>query len=318
MLGLLALAWTIERFLGESTAIGVLLSVVPRGLYMGLAFAMILSALARRAWRAGGLGVAAAVLAIGPLGGIELSGAAPKTDGRVVRVVQYNVNKWDAGAEAIARSLREMEPDVACLEEAGEYRWLHDASRTPNGLRTELPGWHFAGRGEILIATKLEITAEHVEPLAPGPAARPLVEAVVKVGGQEVSVVAVHLIPTLPMQTWAEDRGDAASGTLAEIAAARHAQAERVRAYVTSLHRPAIVCGDFNARPGSGAIRLFDGVLDDAFRMRGSGFGFTVPLRLPQHRIDYVFVRGLDVKSVTVGDATTSDHYPLVAEVALR
>ena len=133
LVALLALAWAIERFLGESTAIGVLLSLAPRGLYMGLAFALILSAFMGRSWRAAGIGVGALLFSMGPLGGIEMSSSAPKTDAKVFRVVQYNVNKWEAGADVIATSLEAMAPDVACLEEAGQYRWLYDENQRPSG-----------------------------------------------------------------------------------------------------------------------------------------------------------------------------------------
>src|SRR5438105_62698 len=83
-----------------------------------------------------------------------------------------------------AGSIESMAPDVACLEEAGAYRWLDDANQRPDAFKAAMKGWHFASRGEILIATKLEIVAEHIESLAPGPAARPLVDAVLKIGGQ--------------------------------------------------------------------------------------------------------------------------------------
>ncbi|HEY8076719.1 MAG TPA: hypothetical protein VIF62_21485, partial [Labilithrix sp.] len=115
--GTLAAAWALERFAADDFALGVLASCVPRGLWMGAAFALVLVALASRAWRALGAGAACMVFAIGPLGGFvfdfRASGAGGA--GAPLRVVQYNVNKWDAGAERIAHAIDAMAPDVVCL-----------------------------------------------------------------------------------------------------------------------------------------------------------------------------------------------------------
>jgi endonuclease/exonuclease/phosphatase (EEP) superfamily protein YafD len=184
-------------------------------------------------------------------------------------------------------------------------------------MKRAMPGWHFVGRGEILIATKLEIAAEHVESLAPGPDERPLVEAIVRTPAGEVSVIAVHLVPTLPFDSWAPDRGAAQGGSLVDVAHVRAQQVERVRAYAADVHRPVVVCGDFNTPPTTPPIRALSATLDDAFALRGSGFGYTAPTRLPQQRIDYVFVRGVSVARVTVGDATTSDHHPVIADLVI-
>src|SRR5205807_9473088 len=133
--------------------LGVLAASAPRGLWMGIAFALVLVALATRAWRALGAGAACVLFAIGPLGGLVLGGGGASTNGAPLRVVQYNVNKWDAGAERIARAIEAMAPDVVCLEEAGAYHWL-GGDQHPDAMKRALSGWRFAGQGEILIATK--------------------------------------------------------------------------------------------------------------------------------------------------------------------
>jgi endonuclease/exonuclease/phosphatase family metal-dependent hydrolase len=74
---------------------------------------------------------------------------------------------------------------------------------------------------------------------------------------------------------------------------------------------PPIVVGDFNAEPDSDEIRFMRGLTGlggpcvyfaDAFAVSGEGAGvtfskrndFAAPLREPERRIDYVFVRGPD------------------------
>lgn len=315
---ILASAFLFERFASEGVGVAVLAVLVPRGVWLLVAALVAMAALLARSTRAIAVAIPCLFLAIVPLGGLELSTGGRTDVNSALRVVQYNVNKWDAGTGPIAQSIAKLSPDVVCLEEAGTYSWLTRADQKPEGLSASLQGYKLVGRDEVRIATKLPIVAEHVGPLPPGPLSRPLVETVVKTPKGELSIIAVHLIPTLPFESWSADRGDVSSGSLVDIAHARHVQLQNLRAYVEKLHRPAVVCGDFNAPATSPAIHVLDGVLEDAFRVRGDGFGWTAPVPLAQLRIDYVFVRGLDVVKVEVGSAATSDHYPLVADVVVR
>jgi endonuclease/exonuclease/phosphatase family metal-dependent hydrolase len=87
---------------------------------------------------------------------------------------------------------------------------------------------------------------------------------------------------------------------------------------------PMILCGDFNALPGSIVCRKFERRLQDAqralmhHRPRGTWFG-----RYPIHRIDHVFIDGaLLVRSVevprTMLTRIASDHLPLIVDLTLR
>jgi len=88
---------------------------------------------------------------------------------------------------------------------------------------------------------------------------------------------------------------------------------------------PVLLVGDLNARPTEGYLAPLFAVLNDAWVQAGSGSGFTspaVPARPPASRIDYVLAsRGVAVTSVvtvvTPDTAMASDHYPVVAGVAL-
>ncbi|HEY8567389.1 MAG TPA: endonuclease/exonuclease/phosphatase family protein [Beijerinckiaceae bacterium] len=85
---------------------------------------------------------------------------------------------------------------------------------------------------------------------------------------------------------------------------------------------PAILLGDLNARPGSGAHRRLAMRLRDA-RIEGSGAAQpTFHARLPLVQLDHVFVDG-DVRVTKVEALRTSltrlasDHLPLVADLAV-
>jgi endonuclease/exonuclease/phosphatase family metal-dependent hydrolase len=110
---------------------------------------------------------------------------------------------------------------------------------------------------------------------------------------------------------------------------------------------PPVIVGDFNARPDATEIRFLSGLhaldgesifLADCFDEVGEGPGFTFdasrnPFAAVTHeaprRIDYVFVRGPDkhgrgkplsarvVLEEVVDGVTASDHYGVVAEIAM-
>ncbi len=82
---------------------------------------------------------------------------------------------------------------------------------------------------------------------------------------------------------------------------------------------PVILCGDFNALPGSPVYRRITSGLHDAHRMgKGRRLRGTFPVRFPLMRIDYLFVSSdLKVRRITAPRTPltmmASDHLPLVA-----
>jgi endonuclease/exonuclease/phosphatase family metal-dependent hydrolase len=83
---------------------------------------------------------------------------------------------------------------------------------------------------------------------------------------------------------------------------------------------PLVVCGDFNALPGSLVYRRLSRALQDC--QSGNLRRGTWPSRLPLLRLDHIFVspsvRVRDVRTWSDGLAPrASDHLPLVAELDL-
>lgn len=80
-----------------------------------------------------------------------------------------------------------------------------------------------------------------------------------------------------------------------------------------------VLCGDFNASPGSSELNPL-GQFSDAWleaKKLGTATSFTADGATKSHRIDYVFFRGLVVASCDVPDTRTngvfpSDHHPVV------
>ena len=84
---------------------------------------------------------------------------------------------------------------------------------------------------------------------------------------------------------------------------------------------PVIFVGDFNDIPGGATINAMEKLLVDVWPLAGEGDGFTIPVREPRRRIDYVWMsRDAPFEPVRawVPYTEASDHLPLVVEFAFR
>jgi endonuclease/exonuclease/phosphatase family metal-dependent hydrolase len=78
-----------------------------------------------------------------------------------------------------------------------------------------------------------------------------------------------------------------------------------------------IVCGDFNAVPGSPTHQAMKEDFEDVWESVGTGGGYTYSSAEPRRRIDYIFLRrqgNLVPVNAWVPGSTASDHLPLVVE----
>jgi endonuclease/exonuclease/phosphatase family metal-dependent hydrolase len=133
---------------------------------------------------------------------------------------------------------------------------------------------------------------------------RGLLQAVLRVGEQEVLLLNTHL----DFKKEDEER-------LANVAEALELLAQHRR------NRPVLFCGDFNAPPGSPTYKALAEKLEDCWPRAGEGNGFTIPAQWPAARIDYVFVdkdSRLVPRKAWVPRSLASDHLPLVVEFELR
>jgi endonuclease/exonuclease/phosphatase family metal-dependent hydrolase len=226
---------------------------------------------------------------------------APTAD---LRVATWNVHygfdqDWRFDPGAMAAALAEVRPDVVALQEA--------VVGAPTAYGIDLPLWlsrrlglghHFAGTvngllGDAFLSSRPAEVRTVPLPAAGGERKQMLVLSTAPAGGPSIAVHALHL---------GLDR------------TARNRQLREALAGMTP--GPAAVVGDLNAEDGS----------DVARRLRQAGFvdalgragGATFPAREPQTRIDWIWVRGLDVASAAVLDATASDHRPLLAVLRPR
>ena len=243
-----------------------------------------------------------------------------------MRLVTLNVrntaDRWAERRSLLARQLAALAPDVVALQELRTWpdqaRWIVEAVERGSGGRLRYAVHRRPKAGPwglwegLAVLTRIPVAATASVGL--GSHARVAQRVTVRVpGGGFLDVYNTHLAP--------------AGETV------RRAQAARLLAWVDA-RRPAVVAGDFNARPGSPTIELLSRRLRSAHaEVHGAEPARTVPTPLRGGAtgggsvLDYVFVSdGVDVldarvvfDEVDAADPTlaASDHFGVSATLAV-
>lgn len=253
---------------------------------------------------------------------------------QVLRVLTWNVHDLRDDAGAVEQVLRELEPDVACLQEAP--RWPFSRHRLAalavrSGLFFTAGGRASAGVA-VLTGLRVDVRAAQAGRLPvlrwrPGRMpTRPRGYAMATVrlpGTAPVVVASVHL-------GLDQMERDAHVGLLLDRFATPRATPFGSPARPTPARPPAppsrtlplVMAGDLNEVPGGPSWLVLGSQLDDACVASTEA---TFPSRRPRARIDAVLVdrrlRVLTAGVAVVRDpallASASDHLPVVAEVEL-
>jgi endonuclease/exonuclease/phosphatase (EEP) superfamily protein YafD len=83
---------------------------------------------------------------------------------------------------------------------------------------------------------------------------------------------------------------------------------------------PVILVGDFNASPQSASVAKVREFLSDSWTMVNNDPGFTIPVKKPSRRIDYVWITKDSIEPVKLEVLTSeaSDHLPIIAELRVK
>lgn len=222
-----------------------------------------------------------------------------------IRVMSYNIHSSRDDLTALAAVIRAEAPDVLLVQEAPRrFRWRSKNARLARAwglLYAEGGLWGVGNAAFTTLRVNVHDTWCVRFPLTPGRHLRGAVFARCSVGRSRFVAVGTHL---------------------SLDAAERASQAALLKEQLTALDEPYVVCGDLNEdADGAGWRTLAEG-LTDAADSRGCGDLKTFSCAAPRRRIDAVLVdprlEVLDFRLVdTPQSRRASDHFPLVAELAL-
>ncbi len=239
-----------------------------------------------------------------------------------MRVATYNVHSCigvdgRCAPERIAAVIAEMDADVVCLQELDVERVRTGAmDQAAEIARILAMQFHFnatiqeiTGRYGDTILSKTPFTLVRAGSLPEVP--RPL---------PRESRGAIWIEVTVSGHAWQIINTHLGLGHGERRLQARALVSEWI---VPALARaPVVICGDFNSRPASMVHKILGELLRDVFTQRLRPHPRTFPTRWPILCLDYILVSP-DVR-VQLAEcprtplaALASDHFPIVAEVAI-
>jgi endonuclease/exonuclease/phosphatase family metal-dependent hydrolase len=262
-----------------------------------------------------------------------------------IRVVTFNIwnrsGPWDERFGALKTTLGRMAPDLVGLQEVIVTE--HGDKLHQGKLIAEALGYHWvfgASHGEgysfgNAVLSRWPLIRHEVFPLPGGGDSEPrtLLFAEVDAPFGKLPFFCTHL-------AWRLHEGHIRQAQVVEIA-------DRIDALCPADGLPPVLVGDFNAEPDSDEIRFLRGFTSlgrkasvyfaDAFRVAGDGGSgvtfskknpYAEPLREPERRIDYIFIRGNDQHrgeplSANVcfdepeGGVFASDHFGVTATIRM-
>lgn len=236
----------------------------------------------------------------------------PETDtypDQSLSVATYNVqlllgNRDAENIEQRWNLIETLDADIIGVQEVTGNPYLDVANPYPYSF--------FAGT--IGLMSRYPFEREAVETFGTrfGPDEPSLLRAEVDVNGQKIAVYSGHLVrPQMrlrPLSFSSKRRAEAVSLLTARL------EKETL---------PYLLLCDCNMTSDTGDYRQIADYMQDSWRERGFGFGFTAPadpndLPFPVIRSDYIWYSGLELTGITRwSDDGGSDHFPLRATVNL-
>lgn len=213
---------------------------------------------------------------------------------RQIRVMSYNVLYHNDDPAAMARTIRQAQPDIVLLQEL-----LPDmAQALPAELADLYPELYFAYEPTVVqgVISRYPLESTGLEYLA-----------------GRTQKVAAHT-PYGPVQLW----NTHPSQPLPYWPLQRQQIALLAR-QIAAVEGPLIVGGDFNTTSHAETYRMVNRHLANAHWEMGWGFGFTFPADRPLVRIDHIFYsRHFQAhRAYTLTESGGSDHFPVVADLVI-
>lgn len=211
--------------------------------------------------------------------------------------------RWSHRAPLLRDRIATLTPDVVALQEVhqrGDRGQAHEIA--PDGYRVFFAAGRSYDGGSEGVALLVRGDARPHDPLSltldpsdrfEGRNQRVVLAVTIEHNGAPIDVLCTHMSLSRVART----------RTAAELVAFVDDVQQRTKSVAS------IVMGDLNAEPSEPAVALLEAKLTDAWRARrGSERGGTWPAVMPFRRLDYVFVRGMNVEACRRIPYSGSDH----------
>ena len=248
-----------------------------------------------------------------------------ETGASFIRFLSYNIHSsYDVEGrfdiEGIAGVIEDSGASVVGLQEVPRGRLLSGVTDQVTLLANRLGFEHFAffgttdptwGNAILSRFPIISVDQAHL-PQVGTPLRRGYLGATLDVGGREILFISTHLQHVNDSDAHDDDPE-------ADLYPVHH---EQIAAILTEWGgaQPAVMVGDFNARPGWRQIEeLLAAGWVDAWAEAGEGEGFTSNARDPRFRIDYIFSTP-DLVALDAGviQSRASDHFAVAADIQTR
>jgi endonuclease/exonuclease/phosphatase (EEP) superfamily protein YafD len=272
--------------------------------------------------------LAALLVLVFPLMGFVLPWPASRSPSSpVLRVLSYNIDSGNGGADEIVAEIDRHAPDVVFLQEVSAAEPIESLLRARYATVRTGNQFIVASRYPILSTTdpeKLDYEGRHRSPR--------FLRLVLDTPLGAIVFYNVH--PLSPRETFYSMRGHGfrreilsgrlfSSATSAVFQANSGLRARQVEAFSDAAGRetsPVVIAGDTNLPGLSFLLNQYLSEYQDGFSKAGWGFGYTFPSdRGPWMRIDRIFAsEGLRFVRFEVGRSRASDHHCVVADLQRR
>lgn len=301
--------WSVQELWGERYWLTAIITYSPPLLYLGICgLAGVIAALCRdlRAvfWSAaaGGLCLLSVARPSYPL---SRPHAPPN---KTFRIVTWNIHDQLDSIPQILQQLRRLDPDIVCLQEANARRF-----------RECWPGAKAVQAHSNLILTSGDVLETHeIKTNLRGRQMRPFLAAKIRLNGETIWVLNVHLYSLQPAALIKQQSAARAKALADRTAEMRQLQAAEIVRWTQSRAGAVVIAGDFNTPPRGRLYKSLCRLATNCFAAAGKGFGWTFPADYPLLRIDHVWA-SRDIKPLRCWRVRTgaSDHCPVVADVVL-
>ena len=255
--------------------------------------------------------------------GVEIGSEVRAED--PIRFVSYNVHsafntEGNLDVVSVAEVIADTRADVVGLQEVPRGQLLSANTDLLTLLQLELGFEHVAffgttdpvwGNAILSRYPIINVGTEYL-PRVGTPMRRGYLGALVEAGERQILVISTHLQHVNDSDVHDEDP----EADLLPV------HTEQINTILEQWggQAPAVLMGDFNARPDWAQIDMIASAgWVDAWAEAGSGDGFTSNSADPRYRIDYIFhTSDMTATDVGVFQSTASDHFAVVADLTFE